>query len=84
MLIHAINFIIPILKAKILKIKAEGKSVIVTSHIMSEVEEIADKVMYLQDGIIGFYKTITDLKSETGEEKLGKAIAKITRDIANV
>ncbi len=73
-----------ILKAKILKAKAEGKSVIVTSHIMSEVEEIADKVMYLQEGTIGFYKTIRDLKSETGEEKLGKAIAKITRDIANV
>ena len=45
--------------------KAEGKSVIVTSHRMSEVEEIADKVMYLQEGTIGFYKTIRDLKSET-------------------
>jgi len=66
-----------ILKAKILKAKNEGKLVIVTSHIMSEVEEMADKIMYLFEGKINFYKTIADLKTETGEEKLGKAIAKI-------
>lgn len=66
-----------ILKAKILKTKSEGKLVIVTSHIMSEVEEIADKIMYLFEGRINFYKTIAALKSETGEGKLGKAIAKI-------
>lgn len=66
-----------ILKAKILKAKREGKLVIVTSHIMSEVEEMADKIMYLFEGNIYFYKTIADLKNETGEEKLGRAIAKI-------
>lgn len=66
-----------ILKAKILKAKSEGKLVIITSHIMSEVEEMADKIMYLFEGNIYFYKTIAELKVETGEEKLGKAIAKI-------
>lgn len=66
-----------ILKAKILKAKKEGKSVIITSHIMSEVEEMADKIMYLFEGKINFYKTIAELKQEAGEEKLGKAIAKI-------
>lgn len=73
-----------ILKAKILKAKGEGKLVIVTSHIMSEVEEMADKIMYLFEGKINFYKTIADLKAETGEEKLGKAIAKIMKREANV
>lgn len=66
-----------ILKAKVLKAKRDGKLVIVTSHIMSEVEEMADKIMYLFEGKINFYKTIADLKTETGEDKLGKAIAKI-------
>lgn len=65
------------LKAKILKAKSNGKLVIITSHIMSEVEEMADKIMYLFEGKINFYKTIAELKHETGEEKLGKAIAKI-------
>lgn len=73
-----------ILKTKILKAKSEGKLVIVTSHIMSEVEEMADKIMYLFEGKINFYKTIGELKAETGEEKLGKAIARIMKREANV
>lgn len=68
-----------ILKTKILKAKADGKLVIITSHIMSEVEELADKIMYLFEGRINFYKTITELKTETGEVKLGKAIAQIMK-----
>lgn len=66
-----------ILKAKILKAKSQGRLVIITSHIMSEVEEMADKIMYLYEGKINFYKTIAQLKTETGEEKLSKAIARI-------
>jgi Cu-processing system ATP-binding protein len=73
-----------ILKAKILKAKAEGKLIIVTSHIMSEVEEIADKIMYLFEGKVNFYKSIVELKAETGEEKLGKAIAQIMKRGTNV
>ncbi len=73
-----------ILKTRILEAKNEGKLIIVTSHIMSEVEEMADKIMYLFEGKIKFYKTIPDLKSQTGEEKLGKAIAKIMQGGLNV
>ena len=69
-----------LLKAKILKAKSEGKLIIITSHIMSEVEEMADKVMYLYEGRVNFYKTINALKQETGEEKLGKAIAHIMKN----
>lgn len=68
-----------ILKAKILKAKAEGKLIIITSHIMSEVEELADSLMYLFEGRIQFFKTIAQLKDETGEERLGKAVAKIMK-----
>ncbi len=68
-----------ILKAKILRARAEGKLVLITSHIMSEVEELADRLMYLFEGRISFFKTITQLKQETGEERLGKAVAKIIK-----
>ena len=68
-----------ILKAKIFKARNEGKCVIITSHIMSEVEEMADKIMYIFEGNINFYKTIADIKSETGEQRLGKAIAQIMK-----
>jgi Cu-processing system ATP-binding protein len=68
-----------ILKAKILRAKNDGKLIIITSHIMSEVEEIADKLMYLFEGSVNFYKSIPELKAETGEDRLGKAIASIMK-----
>ncbi len=66
-----------ILKDKILKSKQEGKLVIITSHIMSEVEEMADRVMYLYEGKIHFFKSIEEIKAETGEVRLGKAVSKL-------
>src|ERR1019366_7348436 len=73
-----------ILKTKILKAKSQGRLVIITSHIMSEVEEMADNVLYLFEGNVNFYKTIAQLKSETGEEKLGKAVAHIMKSLSHV
>lgn len=63
-----------ILKQKIKKEKQAGKLVLVTSHIMSEVEEIADSIAYIVEGEALFYKSIAEIKSETGEERLGKAL----------
>ncbi|WP_242920142.1 ABC transporter ATP-binding protein [Pontibacter liquoris] len=66
-----------ILKSKILKEKKKGKLVLITSHIMSEVEEVADEVLCLMDGHLKFYETIAALKAQTNEERLSRAIAKI-------
>lgn len=73
-----------ILKAKIRKAKNDGRLVLITSHIMSEVEEMADKILYLYEGQVNFYHTIEQLKARTGEEKLGKAIAQIMKNGAHV
>ncbi|MCX6291016.1 MAG: ABC transporter ATP-binding protein [Bacteroidetes bacterium] len=67
-----------ILKNKILKEKANNKLTLITSHNMSEVEELADRIIFIVDGDVKFFKTVGELKSETGENKLGKALAKIT------
>lgn len=66
-----------ILKDKIRSSKNKGNLVIITSHIMSEVEEMADKILYLLEGQVSFFQSIADLKQTTGEQKLGKAIASI-------
>lgn len=63
-----------ILKQKIQKEKESGKLILVTSHIMSEVEEIADSIAYIFEGEAMFYKSILEIKTETGEDKLGKAL----------
>lgn len=64
-----------ILKEKIITEKGKGKLILITSHILSDLEEITTDVMYLQDGKTVFYKSITEVQEETGEEKLSKAIA---------
>ncbi len=66
-----------ILKDKIGREKQRNKLFLITSHVMSDLEELATDVMYLAEGRIVFFKPMEALKAETGEERLGKAIAKI-------
>lgn len=65
------------LKEKILEERKKGKLIMITSHILSEADEMADHVMYLFEGKVKFYKPIAQIKDETGEEKLGKALTKL-------
>lgn len=64
-----------ILKEKILSEKEKGKLILITSHVLSDLEELTTDVVYLQEGKVIFYKSLPELQEETGEEKLGKAIA---------
>ncbi|MER2996765.1 ABC transporter ATP-binding protein [Pontibacter populi] len=66
-----------ILKCKILKEKKRGKLILITSHVMSEIEEVADEVLCIVDGQVKFYDTIVDIKANTQEERLSRAIAKV-------
>jgi ABC-type multidrug transport system ATPase subunit len=52
---------------------------------MSDLDELATDVLYLQDGSVQFYKSLEELKEETGEQKLGRAIAQImSKTVASV
>lgn len=65
------------LKQKIIKEKQNGKLILITSHILSELDDLITEVFYMQEGKLVFHKKLTALKEETGELKLSKAIAKI-------
>lgn len=66
-----------ILKEKIIAEKTKGKLVLITSHILSELDDLITQVIYMQDGQLCFHKTIEDIRADTGQEKLAKAIASI-------
>ena len=68
-----------ILKAKIIAEKNKGKLILITSHVLSDLEEFTTHIMYLQDGKVVFFKQMRELQIETGEEKLSKAIAWIMK-----
>lgn len=65
------------LKSKILLEKEKGKLILITSHVLSELDDLITEVFYMQDGKLMFYKKISELREVTGEEKLARAIAKI-------
>lgn len=69
-----------ILKEKILKEKKKNKLILITSHILSDLDELTTHVMYLQEGKMIFLKDIGSLREETGQDKLGKAIARVMKD----
>src|SRR5690606_38257770 len=64
------------LKAKISRVLAEGKMVLITSHNLSDLDGIVSRVVYLMDGNVFFDKSIDELRSNTGEERLNKMIVK--------
>jgi len=71
-----------ILKEKVQREKQRNKLFLVTSHIMSDLEELATDVLYLVEGRVVFFKSLNALKTETGEERLGRAIAQIMQTYA--
>jgi Cu-processing system ATP-binding protein len=66
-----------ILKEKIIIEKKKGKLILITSHVLSELDDLVTQIIYMQDGRLRFHKSIQALRTDTGEEKLNRAIAKI-------
>lgn len=66
-----------LLKEKMTKERAAGKLILITSHVLSDLEGIASHIIYLQDGQLKFYKTVEELQASTGESKLNRVIAQI-------
>ena len=69
-----------LLKEKIIREKQKGKLILITSHILSELDELITQVMYMQEGDLRFHKSIENLRKDTGEEKLSKAIASVMKN----
>ena len=66
---------VEILKDKIFREKAAGKLLIISSHILSDLDELSTDVVYIFEGKIQFHDSLQQLKIQTGETRLGKAVA---------
>jgi Cu-processing system ATP-binding protein len=60
--------------------KVKGKTILITSHIMSFVEEISDEIVFLLEGKIYFKGSISELKTKTNQPDFEHAIASILTD----
>jgi Cu-processing system ATP-binding protein len=72
-----------ILKEKIIKEKQKGKLIIITSHLLSELDELVTQVVFMQDGKIKFHKNTEELKTDTQMPTIAKAITHILKTTAN-
>ncbi|MCB0519543.1 MAG: ABC transporter ATP-binding protein [Lewinellaceae bacterium] len=57
--------------------RALGKTILITTHVMSLVEELADEVVYLLEGHIHFRGSLKTLKETYGEASVERAIASL-------
>ena len=71
-----------VLKAKMRQASAGGATVILTSHILSEVEELADDIVFLAEGESRYAGPLRGLLEQTGEPTLERAIAKLLTEDA--
>ncbi|HEX7121663.1 MAG TPA: ABC transporter ATP-binding protein [Gemmatimonadaceae bacterium] len=69
-----------ILKDKIRRARDAGKTFILTSHIMSELEELADDVVFLVEGQVRFAGPVDTLKARTRQFSLERAVARLMTD----
>jgi Cu-processing system ATP-binding protein len=63
------------LKELVLEEKKKGKTIFFTSHIMSDVEEVAQEIAFLLEGQIVFHGDPATLIASTAQPNLEKAIA---------
>jgi Cu-processing system ATP-binding protein len=63
-----------ILKQKIVQEKEKGKLVIISSHQLSELDQLADEVMLLQDGHLVFHQNKHSLLNASGSKTIEEAI----------
>lgn len=65
------------LKRKILHTRDAGVTHLITSHVLSEVEELADEVLLLLDGRVHYNGSVHNLRTITGERHLEPAIGQL-------
>lgn len=68
-----------ILKDRLRAEREHGTTIVLTSHVMSEIDELADDVAFLCDGRIRFAGAVHDLKRVTRQFTLERAIAHVLR-----
>ncbi len=59
-----------IIKDIILELKKAGKTIFITTHLMGDVEQLCDHVVFMNKGIITETSTVRDLKMKYGKKEV--------------
>jgi Cu-processing system ATP-binding protein len=64
-----------VLKDRILRDRSAGRTIVLTSHNTADLEELADRIIFMLDGAARFAGTPDELRMLTGEPRLDRAFA---------
>jgi Cu-processing system ATP-binding protein len=67
------------LKAKIIHAKQQNSLILITSHLLSELEDIVSQVIFMQDGKLVLHKSVAELKAATGQETIARSIVHLLK-----
>jgi Cu-processing system ATP-binding protein len=67
------------LKDKIQQVRDAGATVVLSSHLMAELEELAEDLVFLVEGQVRYAGPLAGLKERTGEAGLERAMAALLR-----
>ena len=62
------------LREKIRKEQQKGKTILFSTHILSEIEELASHIVFLLDGKLCYQGSLEELKKQTEEERVERAV----------
>lgn len=69
-----------ILKEKIITETQKGKLILITSHLLNELDEIISEVIFMHEGIIKLHEKKEFLKQKTSEQTLSKAVSQLLKE----
>ena len=72
-----------ILKEKIIAERNNGKLIIITSHLLSELDNMVSEIIFMQEGKVAFHQSVDKLKSSTGSMNISEAILSILKSKVN-
>jgi Cu-processing system ATP-binding protein len=68
-----------ILKDKIISESKKGKLILITSHLLSELDELVTHIVLMEEGKLQFHMSTSKLKEQTNTTSLAKAITYILK-----
>lgn len=69
-------------KKRVEEEKKKGKTVLLTTHIMSEIEELAEHLIFIVEGKIRYHGPMDELIKKQQEQRLEGAVAKMMEEVA--
>lgn len=69
-----------ILKNKMMRVKSENKLTLITSHLLTDLDDLITSIVFMQDGNLIFHRSVAELKETTQEQKISKAISKLLKE----